>query len=201
MRRNPERRARLLDAAIELLAREGARGLSYRALDAEAGVPAGTSSNYFRNRDDLLHEVAVRVHERLQPAEAYVEETKVAEPTRRREAEVLKDLLGRVTAQRSGHLALLELRLEATRRPALRAALTETIAADLDANVRYHLESRFPGGRDDVVMMYLALTGMLLERLTLPDVVGDDEADRLVDTLVDRLFFHDHPERDLSADE
>lgn len=61
VRRNDERRAALLDAAIEVLAREGARGLTFRAVDAEAGVPAGTASNYFANRDDLLTRVGPRV--------------------------------------------------------------------------------------------------------------------------------------------
>ena len=43
VRRNDQRRATLVDAAIEVLAREGARGLTFRAVDAEAAVPAGTA--------------------------------------------------------------------------------------------------------------------------------------------------------------
>jgi DNA-binding transcriptional regulator YbjK len=45
------RRAALVEAAIEVLARDGARGLT------EAGVPGGTASNYFASRDELLHQV------------------------------------------------------------------------------------------------------------------------------------------------
>ncbi|MBF6246867.1 TetR family transcriptional regulator, partial [Nocardia elegans] len=41
MRTNPERRRALIDAAIEVLARDGARGLTFRAVDKEAGVPTG----------------------------------------------------------------------------------------------------------------------------------------------------------------
>ena len=44
MRQNPARRAALVDAAIEVLAREGARGLTFRAVDVEAAVPNGTAS-------------------------------------------------------------------------------------------------------------------------------------------------------------
>src|ERR671914_3930 len=51
---NPERRAALVDAGVEVLAREGARGLTFRAVDVEAGVPVGTASNYFTGRDDRL---------------------------------------------------------------------------------------------------------------------------------------------------
>jgi DNA-binding transcriptional regulator YbjK len=48
---NPERRAALVDAGVAVLAREGARGLTYRAADTDAGVPLGTASNYFHGRD------------------------------------------------------------------------------------------------------------------------------------------------------
>jgi DNA-binding transcriptional regulator YbjK len=58
VRQNPERRATLTDAAIRVLGRSGARGLTYRSVEAEAEVPPGTASNYFRNRTDLLQQVA-----------------------------------------------------------------------------------------------------------------------------------------------
>ena len=42
MARNDDRRQRLADAGLAVLAREGARGLTHRALDREAGVPTPT---------------------------------------------------------------------------------------------------------------------------------------------------------------
>ena len=87
VRRNDERRGALVDAAIEVLAKEGARGLTFRAVDAEAAVPAGTASNYFTNRDHLLTQAGVRVYERLQPDEATIARqrasTRTGRPTRR----------------------------------------------------------------------------------------------------------------------
>ena len=44
---NALRRDHLADAAIELLAREGARGLTHRGVDAQAAEPPGTTSRYF----------------------------------------------------------------------------------------------------------------------------------------------------------
>ena len=38
------RRAELADAALRVVAREGSRGLTHRAVDEEAGVPTGTAS-------------------------------------------------------------------------------------------------------------------------------------------------------------
>ena len=81
--RNPGRRTALLDAAVEVLAGEGARGLTFRAVDAAAGVPTGTASNYFAGRDDLLRQVGDHIYVRLQAAPEQLDTTMAAPPTRR----------------------------------------------------------------------------------------------------------------------
>ncbi len=48
------RREQVLNAAVEVLATDGPRGLTFQAVDQAAGVPAGTASNSFRNRHALL---------------------------------------------------------------------------------------------------------------------------------------------------
>lgn len=48
------RREQVLDAAVEVLGLDGIRRLTYQAVDTRADVPAGTTSNHFRNRDQLL---------------------------------------------------------------------------------------------------------------------------------------------------
>ena len=67
MVRNDERRAELADAGLAVLARDGARGLTHRAVDVEAGAPAGTASNYFRSRPALIAGLFARIGERLAP--------------------------------------------------------------------------------------------------------------------------------------
>jgi DNA-binding transcriptional regulator YbjK len=58
---NPaERRRDLCDAAIQLLADDGAKGLSHLKVDRKAGVPDGTTSFYFRTRSALLRAAAER---------------------------------------------------------------------------------------------------------------------------------------------
>jgi DNA-binding transcriptional regulator YbjK len=187
VRRNDQRRAALVDASIEVLAREGARGLTFRAVDAEAGVPVGTASNYFANRDDLLIQTGRRVYERLQPDEAVLTRHRTAARDRETYTRLMRELVDRVSAFRSGYLALLELRLEATRRPGLRALLTEQVRADLDANVAYHEESGLPGDATAVRLLYLALNWLIVEQLTLPDVLSEGERARLVEAAVERL--------------
>lgn len=187
MRQNPERRRALLDAAIDVLAEEGARGLTFRAVDVRAGVPTGTASNYFANRAALLLQAGAHVHVRLTPTEEFMDRFANAEPTREQTRVGMRDLLRRIEDNRNGYLALLELRLEANRHPGIREALTRTIKETLEENVRVHLEGGFPGDRTTVVTLYLAMTGLFVEHLTLPAVLGDDPAETLVDRMVDLI--------------
>ncbi len=65
-RRKPdgeERRRTLCDTAIQLLADDGVKGLSHPKVDQRAGLPAGSTSFYFRTRASLLLATARRVCE------------------------------------------------------------------------------------------------------------------------------------------
>lgn len=56
-----DRRVAIADAAIALLASEGARGLTHRAVDAHLALPKGSTSYYFRTRESLITAAAARV--------------------------------------------------------------------------------------------------------------------------------------------
>jgi DNA-binding transcriptional regulator YbjK len=187
MTRNPARRTALVDAAIETLAHEGARGLTFRAVDAYAKVPTGTASNYFASRDDLLVQAGRRIHERLTPDPGVIDALMRAPRDRALELALMEDLIDRVTADRTGYLALLELRLESTRRPTMRAELTETVRASLDASIAFHLEHDFPGDRGTVVTLYLAMLGLIVEHLTMPDLFPESALREVIRGIVDTI--------------
>jgi len=66
MRRKPnveQRRRDLCDAAIHLLAAEGARGVTHLRVDRQAGFPDGTTSFYYQTRAALLRGAIDRVIE------------------------------------------------------------------------------------------------------------------------------------------
>lgn len=73
-RNDPGRRDRIIDACIDVIARDGVDGTSHRRVAAAAGVPLGSMTYYFTGRDELLREaftrfadtVADRFHDRLQ---------------------------------------------------------------------------------------------------------------------------------------
>jgi AcrR family transcriptional regulator len=201
--RNPQRRQALVDAAIEVLAEQGARGLTFRAVDARAAVPAGTSSNYFSSRDDLLTQAGARVYQRLRPDAATLARSLTGPRDRGRVLDLVSELTQRIESYRPGYLALLELRLEATRRPALREVLTRTVRADLESNVAYYLDTGLPGDATTAVLLYLALNGLIVERLTLPDaldVVGSLGAADLVTAVVHRILDAGPPETGAAAE-
>ncbi|MTE16440.1 TetR/AcrR family transcriptional regulator [Nocardia aurantiaca] len=187
VRTNPQRRQALLDASIEVLARDGARGLTFRAVDKQAEVPAGTASNYFANRDDLLVQVGNRYYERLIPSDEAMAKAR-GRQTRETMTALMTEVVDRVSHFRTGYLAILELRLEATRRPELQDLLTDRVRADLDFNIRNYRESELPGDEDAAVMLYLALNWLILERLTLPGIFDDQRAAELVKTIVERAI-------------
>jgi DNA-binding transcriptional regulator YbjK len=60
----PDRRAAIADAGIALVARDGIRALTHRAIDRELRLPAGSTSYYLRTRRSLIEALVHRLVER-----------------------------------------------------------------------------------------------------------------------------------------
>jgi DNA-binding transcriptional regulator YbjK len=111
------------DAAIAVLAGQGARGLTHRAVDQAAGLPPGTTSNYARTRAALLTLALTRIGE-LETADG---ESQLGRPDALGGpglADGLAAVLHRWVTDpgaRQRVLARFELALEATQRAELRA--------------------------------------------------------------------------------
>ncbi|MBP1160814.1 TetR/AcrR family transcriptional regulator [Rhodococcus sp. PvR099] len=54
MTETTDRRARITDAALDIIATDGIRALTHRGIDRHLGLPAGSTSYYFRTKRDLL---------------------------------------------------------------------------------------------------------------------------------------------------
>ncbi|RBP66121.1 hypothetical protein DFO66_10364 [Brevibacterium sanguinis] len=57
------RRDVVTDSAIAVVAEQGVRGLTHRAVDALAGLPVGSTSNVYRTRDALITGIMERIGE------------------------------------------------------------------------------------------------------------------------------------------
>ncbi|MET8348209.1 TetR/AcrR family transcriptional regulator [Streptomyces microflavus] len=119
----PDRRDLIADAAISTVASAGLRGLTHRAVDTAAGLPAGSTSYYFRTRSALISACYLRLAA-LSVADVDRWQAEHGDPDPDSAAEALAALLHHwLTAARDRQLARFELSLEATRRPELRADL------------------------------------------------------------------------------
>ncbi|WP_433163226.1 TetR/AcrR family transcriptional regulator [Kribbella sp. CA-247076] len=114
-----DRRDAIADAAIHLVATRGLRGLTHRAVDAEAGLPPGSTSYYLRTRNALLTACVNRMLARdvnLMPA---------LEATAAPLELVIAMTVGLARDRPDDLLARYELSLEASRQPELRVAIDE----------------------------------------------------------------------------
>jgi DNA-binding transcriptional regulator YbjK len=138
---NEQRRAQLADAGIDLLVESGVHGVTHRAVDRRAGLPAGTTSNYFRSREALLMAIARRVVERHQADMAQAHPPSADGTVAERATDLILDsLLLAAGPHRARYLAVFELRLESLRRPALAAELDELMGAMAAFTAGHHSE-------------------------------------------------------------
>ncbi|MEV7521150.1 TetR/AcrR family transcriptional regulator [Streptomyces sp. NPDC091371] len=181
---NQDRRDRLRDAAVAVLAEAGGRGLTHRAVDAAADVPTGTAKNYYPTRDALLRAVAERC------LEQYLALAAGPPPG---DAEQLAALISGLLRNVAGPgrprvLAYLELQTEATRRPWLAALLDPIGAADFAAHAHLLRAAGLPAGPETARALTLALHGAIPHLLAgAPDTLaasGLDDLDRFTRELL-----------------
>ena len=180
------RREQLLDAAITVLGERGIHALSHRAVDAQAGLPAGSTSNHFRTRDALLNAVVERFAARERAA--WEDLARRMYPTTAQElAQVLvlaaKEATGRLRTLTLARYAIL---VEAGVHPSLRAQLSST-GAGVDAWFMQWL--RVAGSTDperDAPIIMNHYTGLVLHDLAIPDPAFDptDQITALVTTVI-----------------
>jgi DNA-binding transcriptional regulator YbjK len=169
------RRRELLDAALHVVADDGLRGLTHRAVDRRAGLPEGTTSAYLRTRQAL--QVAVTQYvaaamtsdvDRLGAELTELGEGCTWEDARSQVVAATLALFERWLNERELVLAHLELSMEAPRNPAVaeeleacRAKLVAVVDGILVARDREH-------GGTRAEALVAALDGLLLTALQKP---------------------------------
>lgn len=167
------RQEALLDAAIRVLGSGGPRQLTHRAVDAEAGVPVGSTSNYFRTREALVDAVVARFvaldreeWARFGGGDAQADGADLVRALDR----YVRHSVG---AGRVRTLARYALFLEATARPRLRRELGEAAAgiAGWGVDRLRRLGYREPERHCRLLLDYL--DGVILHHLAYPDPAFD----------------------------
>jgi DNA-binding transcriptional regulator YbjK len=166
--RGERRRAELLEAAIHLIGAQGIDGVTHRAVAAAAGVPAASTSYYFRSKDELIHEalrtLAEREIERLRERrEALGDAVADLEVTTEALADWIEEQL--TPGGRIAMLAQYQLQLEAARRPEAREILLAWKAGTDDLS---ETAMRTLGARDvrtAGILLVCAIDGLRLRLL------------------------------------
>ncbi|WP_246843337.1 TetR/AcrR family transcriptional regulator [Allokutzneria sp. NRRL B-24872] len=164
------RRELLADAAIDVLAREGGRGLTHRAVDREAQVPLGTTKNYYPTRNALLVAAARRMADEHSAAVQVLRDTTPAEVRPDQVRELYPAMLTRaVHGDRTQTLALFELYLEGVRRPEVREALGEMVRANAEGVIAVHRSAGLDTTPRDAALLDAYFLGVSISLLALPD--------------------------------
>ncbi|MGI8306923.1 TetR/AcrR family transcriptional regulator [Saccharopolyspora hattusasensis] len=192
------RRELLADAAIEVLAREGGRGLTHRAIDREAEVPEGTTKNYYPTRSAVFLAVARYLAAQHTAALRELRSQIPADVTGAEIAALYAAMLRRMsTSARSQFLALFELHLEAVRNPEVREALGDITEANVDTAVQLHAAVGRQMSRRGAGLLDAGMLGVALSVLSLPDDLieefGLDDADGLARALLSLGSGRDEP--------
>jgi len=171
------RRDHLLDAATSVLGESGMHGLTHRAVDGAAALPAGSTSNHFRTRDALLNAVVERVAARERANWEDIA-TRVCPTTPLELARVLTEFAQDSTGpRRTLTLARYAILVQAAIHPPLRDQLTAT-----GGRVRAWCVNwlRIAGSTDperDAPIVMNHWTGLVLHQLANPDPAFDPYAE------------------------
>jgi DNA-binding transcriptional regulator YbjK len=201
---DPDRRRReLCDAAIELLAEHGAKGLSHLKVDALAGVPDGTTSFYFRTRSALLLAVAERMAELdLATLQAVADRAGLDDASSASSLAKLVIQSGE-EPQLSRTKARYELTMQATRDPAIAATLQRATDAftklhhDILVQLLPHGADLDPAVVDDLSNVMMTFINGLLLRLAHGDriIESPEQLDGVLSAIVAGILGSDQQGR------
>lgn len=129
-RHDPERRQRIIDAAIRVVGAKGIAGLSHRTVAAEADVPLGSTTYHFKTLDDLMVAALRQANEGF--AKTVAARDALRDPGTDLAAELAALGGAWFAGDRTGLEVEYELYLAALRRPALRPVADEWARAFAD---------------------------------------------------------------------
>jgi len=122
-RHDPERRQRIIDAAIRVVGEKGLAGLTHRSAAAEADVPLGSTTYHFKTLDELMVAALRQANEGF--AKAVAAHGALDDPRGDLAADLARVLGDWLSGDRTGVELECELYLAALRRPALRPVAAE----------------------------------------------------------------------------
>ncbi len=167
------RRTRIVDAAIRILAEEGARALSHRAIDRATALPLGSTSNFFKTRRDILLAACERI------VDLDLDDLSHAGPPARRLTEELERVSAMVVRfmsppNQDRARARLELYLAATRDSEIANVLATRWRREIIELTERGILAIVPDAPPRAMELYRALlTGLLMRSALVPGGLRD----------------------------
>lgn len=190
--RGEAKRRQILAAAVRVIGTGGLTSLTHRAVAEAAGVPLGSMTYYFRDRDELIDQTMAYAVAIEQERMAGIVDRVTGEPSVEASVALLTEIfLDKSIADPLYDLALFEMFMEATRNPGLRSrtvAWSELIAGIID-RVLPPTDPALP--REMAVQIVAALIdGLMLESASNGALTLDELADHLRATIIRLVASH-----------
>ncbi|WP_338777254.1 TetR family transcriptional regulator [Streptomyces sp. DG1A-41] len=171
-RYDPERRQRIIDAAIRVVGAKGIAGLSHRTAAAEADVPLGSTTYHFKTLDELLVAALRQANEGF--AKVVAGRGGLEDPRTDLAAELAAWMGEWLAGDRTGVELEYELYLAALRRPALRPVAAEWAEglAELLSRRTDPVTARALVAVIDGICLQVLLTGVRYDEAYAREVLG-----------------------------
>jgi TetR/AcrR family transcriptional regulator, regulator of biofilm formation and stress response len=171
-RYDPDRKSRIVDAAIDVVAEHGVAGTTSRRIAAAADVPLGSITYHFTGVDDLLEQAFTRHAERMSPLyEAHFDGVRDLAGF----VDAVTDLIhGDAGADPRDWAVAYELYLAALRNPALRS-VTESWMRRSRTVLERFVDPVTARGVDALIeglVMHLTLSTASFDRADTREIVG-----------------------------
>jgi DNA-binding transcriptional regulator YbjK len=167
---NVDRREALLEAAVRVVAKQGMRGLTHRAVELEAGVPHGSTTYYFGTRRDLLVALMIFMRERGEKAIEPITRGLTLTLADRSKPVDLDSLAGALIAWLDAsaemELARYELQVTAARDPEMKQLMTENCDVFRQMCIPIVIACGSKDPERDSHVVQAAVDGWMFDRLT-----------------------------------
>ncbi|MBS1895139.1 MAG: TetR/AcrR family transcriptional regulator [Actinobacteria bacterium] len=175
-------RLALLDAAVQVVARDGLDGVSYRSVAEEAGTTAGLVFYHFGSRESLILEAAARAGRRALAHALPVAEGEDLDT-------FLDDLSSSAERDLADHIFQYEMGFNSRRRPGVAELMAELYTFYCEETARA-LAALAPGEVSPALarLVFAAIDGLVLQQVVFDDPERTDGGVRALRRTLRALF-------------
>jgi DNA-binding transcriptional regulator YbjK len=184
-RNDEQRRDRIVDGALAVIARVGPDGLTHRLVAAEAGVSLASTTYWFRSKEDIVEAAFVRAVDEGVAAIAARKDELAAWSATSAPVDLARSIERECTTDRDRTIVGYALWVEAQRRPGLRVHAERWTAAYVDLYAHLLRALGATGAVDDAArLLTAAIDGLISQQLAADAPLAVPELARVLAPLL-----------------